>query len=143
VVHGRENRPGVVTDLDESARVGDDSLRISLLAKHFKWILGNGVSTRRSPGPDGGPVSNPKNVERADRVVGAIQRFEGLEIAPVTTEAALTAARLREKYYQRGERELSYADAIHLAIAVMTDCDVLYSGDDDFAELDELETTIV
>ena len=88
-------------------------------------------------------IQERTDVERADRVVGAIQRFEGLEIAPVTTEAALTAARLREKYYQRGERELSYADAIHLAIAVMTDCDVLYSGDDDFAELDELETTIV
>jgi predicted nucleic acid-binding protein len=88
-------------------------------------------------------IQERTDVERADRVVGAIQRFEGLEIAPVTTEAALTAARLREKYYQRGERELSYADAIHLAIAVMTDCDVLYSGDDDFSELDELETTIV
>jgi predicted nucleic acid-binding protein len=81
--------------------------------------------------------------ERANRVVEAIQRFEGLEVVPVTAEAALTAARLREKYYQRGERELSYADAIHLAIAVMTDCDVLYSGDPDFANLDEIETEIV
>jgi len=88
-------------------------------------------------------IQEKTDSERADRVVGTIQRFEGLEIAPVTTEAALTAARLREKHYQRGERELSYADAIHLAIAVMTDCDVLYSGDPDFADLDEIETTIV
>ena len=75
--------------------------------------------------------------------MGAIQRFEGLEIAPVTTEAVLTAVRLREKYYQCGERELLYADAIYLAIAVMTDCDVLYSGEDDFAKLDELEMEVL
>jgi hypothetical protein len=49
VARGRENRLGVVTDLDESARVGDDSLRVSLLAKRFEWVLGNGTSTRRSP----------------------------------------------------------------------------------------------
>ncbi|HET7323756.1 MAG TPA: PIN domain-containing protein [Halococcus sp.] len=83
------------------------------------------------------------DAERADRVVETIQRFEELEVVPVTTEAALTAARLREKYYQRGERELSYADAIHLAIAVMTGCETLYSGDSDFDELDEIEAEII
>ncbi|UOO95620.1 PIN domain-containing protein [Halococcus dombrowskii] len=88
-------------------------------------------------------IGQKYDAERADRVVEIIQRFDELEIAPITTEAALTAARLREKYYQRGERELSYADAIHLAIAVMTDCDVLYSGDSDFKELDEIETEII
>jgi predicted nucleic acid-binding protein len=88
-------------------------------------------------------IGQKYDAERADRVVEVIQRFDELEIAPITTEAALTAARLREKYYQRGERELSYADAIHLAIAVMTDCDVLYSGDPDFDNLDEIETEII
>jgi predicted nucleic acid-binding protein len=88
-------------------------------------------------------IQEKTDIERADRVVETIQRFEGLEIVPVTTEAALTAARLREKYYQRGERELSYADAIHLAIAVMTGCETLYSGDPDFEGLDEIETEIV
>jgi len=88
-------------------------------------------------------IQEKTDIERADRVVETIQRFEGLEIVPVTTEAALTAARLREKYYQRGERELSYADAIDLAIAVMTGCETLYSGDPDFEGLDEIETEIV
>lgn len=88
-------------------------------------------------------VGQKFDAERADRVVETIQRFEELEVVPATAEAALTAARLREKYYQRGERELSYADAIHLAIAVMTGCGVLYSGDSDFDELDEIETEII
>lgn len=72
------------------------------------------------------------DAERAERVVGTIQRFEELELVPITADAALTAARLREKYYQRGERELSSADAIHLALAMMTGCETLYSGDPDF-----------
>ena len=131
----------------------DSWVWIEFFAKDERWRDAEAVLERI---PEAGAVLAPTvlmevwyriqertDVERADRVVGAIQRFEGLEIAPVTTEAALTAARLREKHYQRGERELSYADAIYLAIAVMTDCDVLYSGEDDFAELDELETTIV
>ncbi len=80
---------------------------------------------------------------RADRVIDAIQRFDELDIVPVTTEVALNAAKLREKYYQRGERELSYADAIHLAVAVMTGCETLYSGDSDFEGLEEIETEIV
>lgn len=88
-------------------------------------------------------IGQKYDTERADRVVDVIQRFDELEIAPITTEAALTAARLREKYYQRGERELSYADAIHLAIAVMTGCETLYSGDPDFDGLDEIETAII
>lgn len=88
-------------------------------------------------------IGQKVDTERADQVVDAIQRFDDLEVVPVTTDAALTAARLREKYYQRGERELSYADAIHLAIAAMTGCDVLCSGDPDFEELDEIETLLV
>jgi predicted nucleic acid-binding protein len=88
-------------------------------------------------------IEQKADTEQADQVVDAIQRFEELEVVPVTTDAALTASRLREKYYQRGERELSYADAIHLAIAVMTGCEVLCSGDPDFEGLDEIETEIV
>ncbi|WP_233553987.1 PIN domain-containing protein [Halococcus sp. IIIV-5B] len=78
---------------------------------------------------------------RAERVVGIIQRFE--EVVPITADAALTAARLREKYYQRGERVLSYADAIHLALAMMTGCETLCSGDPDFEGADEIETEII
>ena len=54
------------------------------------------------------------------------------------------AAALRHDYYERGVHELSYADAIHLATAtVHEECDVLYSGDPDFDDVDEIETVVL
>lgn len=79
----------------------------------------------------------------ADRMTAAIDSFDNLEIAPITGDVAVYAVDLRDKYYQRGDCELSYADAIHLAVAVMTNCDTLYTGDPDFAAVDEIDTTIV
>ena len=80
--------------------------------------------------------------EPADLVTSAIEDFEQIHVVPVTSEIALYASRLRTKYYQRRERELSYADAIHLATAVLTDCEILHTGDSDFEDLDELETVV-
>lgn len=63
---------------------------------------------------------------------------------PLINDIAAYAAKLRFTYYDPGERELSYADAIHLATAVVhDDCDMLYSGDPDFADVDEIATTIL
>jgi predicted nucleic acid-binding protein len=62
---------------------------------------------------------------------------------PITTEVAVTASDLRSKYYQRGGCELSYADAIHIATAAMTDCNTLYSGDPDFENIDEVDTEVL
>lgn len=80
----------------------------------------------------------------AEDTVRAIRDFEHIESMPLIDEIAAYAAELRFKYYEPGERELSYADAIHLATAVVhDDCTVLYSGDPDFADLDEIETGIL
>jgi predicted nucleic acid-binding protein len=79
----------------------------------------------------------------AERVTAAIESLDGLEVLPVTAEVAITAADLRDKYYQRRDRELSYADAIHLATAVLTDCDTLYTGDSDFRDLEEIDIELV
>ena len=81
--------------------------------------------------------------EKADRVIHAIESFEKLQVVPVTAEVAKYGADLRDKYYQRGEKELSYADAIHLATAVLTSCGKLYSGDPDFEGIEEIETRVV
>lgn len=82
--------------------------------------------------------------ETAEEVVRSIRDLEHVESMPVIDEIAEYAAELRIKYYEPGERELSYADAIHLATAVVhDDCDVLYSGDPDFADLDEIETVVL
>ena len=80
----------------------------------------------------------------AEEGIRAIREFEYIESAPLIDEIAEYAAELRFKYYERGERELSYADAIHLATAVVhDDCTVLYSGDPDFADCDDIETVVL
>lgn len=88
-------------------------------------------------------------VRRADgertaaRTVEAIRDFENIRIVPVTGDVALEGARIRNKYYERGDCEPSYADAIHLATALMTGCDTLYSGDSDFEPVEEIETVVL
>lgn len=80
----------------------------------------------------------------ADEAVRAIRDFQYIESMPLIDEIAAYAAELRFKYYDSGERELSYADAIHLATAVVhDDCHALYTGDPDFADLDELKTVVL
>ena len=81
--------------------------------------------------------------EKADRVINAIECFENLQVVPVTAEVAKYGADLRDKYYQRGEKELSYADAIHLATALLVDCGKLYSGDPDFEGIEETTTEVI
>ncbi len=85
-----------------------------------------------------------KDRETAKETVRAIRNFEYIESMPLIDGIAEYAAELRYKYYEPGQRELSYADAIHLATAVVhDDCEVLYSGDPDFAEIDEIETFVL
>lgn len=81
--------------------------------------------------------------EKANRVLGVILSFDNLLILPVSTKVAIYAADLREKYYQKREREFSYGDGVHLATAVLADCKKLYSGDSDFRDIDEIETCII
>lgn len=79
----------------------------------------------------------------SDRVIHAIEAFDNLTILPVTAEVAKYAADLRDKYYKRDEKEPSYADAVHLATADMTNCDILFTGDPDFRDVDEIETEVI
>lgn len=82
--------------------------------------------------------------DTAKETVRAIREFEYIDSMPLIDEVAEYAAELRFKYDDPGERELSYADAIHVATAVIhDDCEALYSGDPDFADLDEIETIIL
>ena len=78
----------------------------------------------------------------ADLVTSAMEDFEAVHVVPVSSEVALHASRLRSKYYQRRENELSYADAIHVATATLLDCDELHTGDSDFEAVEEV-TAIV
>jgi predicted nucleic acid-binding protein len=82
--------------------------------------------------------------EPAEEAVRAIRNYEHVESLPLVDEVANYAAELRHDYYGSGERELSYADAIHLATAVVhDDCGVLYTGDPDFEGVDEIKTVVL
>ena len=78
----------------------------------------------------------------ADLVTSAMEDLDRIHVVPVSGEVALYASRLRSKYYERRSRELSYADAIHLATAVLLDCESFHTGDSDFEAIEELPTTV-
>ncbi len=81
--------------------------------------------------------------ELSDRTVHAMEAFDNLTIPPVNSKVAKYAAEVRDKYYERNTKELSYADAIHIATAIMSDCETLYSGDPDFEDIDEVKTEVL
>ena len=73
-----------------------------------------------------------------------IDDLDAVECLPLVANVAAFAADLRYKYYERGSREFSFADAIHLATATVYDeCTVLYTGDPDFEGVDEIETVVL
>lgn len=89
-------------------------------------------------------IRRARDAETASEAIDAIRAMDHVEVFPVTDEIAEYGAQLRDKYYQRRENELSYADAIHLAMAAsVTECETLYSGDPDFADIDEIETVVL
>lgn len=89
-------------------------------------------------------IRRQKDAGTASEAIDAIRNFEHVEVVPVTADVTEYAAELRDKYYRPGDCELSYADAIHLATAVLvTECTLLYSGDPDFAAVDEIETVVL
>ena len=79
----------------------------------------------------------------AYEVIYLIENYPNLKIMPVTAEVAKLAADLRVKYYKKPDKTVSYADMINLATALLTGCDVLYSGDPDFEGIEEIETVII
>lgn len=89
-------------------------------------------------------IRREKDEGTAAEAIRAIREFEHIEILPVTDQIAEYGAILRDRYYDGGEIELSYADAIHLAMAAsVSECERLYSGDPDFEDIDEIETIIL
>lgn len=89
-------------------------------------------------------VRRVEDGDAAAEAVRALRDYEHVESMPVIDEVAEYAAELRHEYYERGECEPSYADAIHVATAAMhEECRALYTGDPDFADVDEVETVVL
>lgn len=80
--------------------------------------------------------------EAAAAVASAIEDLDGIHLVPVSVEVARLASTLRSKYYDRQARELSYADAIHLATASLLGCTTFHTGDSDFENVEEVEATV-
>jgi predicted nucleic acid-binding protein len=89
-------------------------------------------------------IRSVENGETADEAIRAIRDYDHIESMPLVDDIGEYAAELRFDYYEPGERELSYADAIHLATAIAhDDCRALYTGDPDFEGIDEIETIVL
>lgn len=103
---------------------------------------GSGVTSAISIAEVGYIVRRELGRETADYVTSSIDDAESIRVVPVSGEIAYEASGIRTKYYSRRERELSYADAIHVSTALHADCDVIHTGDSDFSGLDEIETKL-
>lgn len=80
---------------------------------------------------------------KARRFLHDIKIDPSVTIVDVDSKIAERAAGLRLKYYNKDERELSYADCIHIATAINSKCDKFYSGDPDFKGIKEISVEII
>ena len=80
--------------------------------------------------------------ERAENSIFLIKNSPNLKIIDIDHNIAEMAADIRYKYYKKNERELSYADAIHISTALITGCDLIITGDSDFKNIQEIKTEI-
>lgn len=89
-------------------------------------------------------IRSVESEQLASEAISAITDYSHIESVPIVDDIGEHAAALRFKYYDRTAQALSYADAIHLAIASLHDsCDTLYTGDPDFEGVDEIETVVL
>lgn len=88
-------------------------------------------------------IAKKFDIDKSDRVINLIESFPTIKIIPVTKEVAKLAAEIRLKYYKESYRLFSYADAINLATALLTNCKIFYTGDPDFKGIEEIKTVII
>ncbi len=80
--------------------------------------------------------------EKGEDACYFIKSFPNLEILPVSSELAEHAADIRFAYYDKKNRALSFADAVHISAAIKSKCSKIVSGEQDFAELTEIKSEI-
>lgn len=79
--------------------------------------------------------------ENTEKIVYLVENDS--TVLPLTSEIAKLAADLRLKYYDKKEKALSFIDCINLATAIVTGCDVFYTGDPDFRGIGEIKIEII
>lgn len=80
---------------------------------------------------------------KTKEIVRNIIGSTSITLVGVDRDIAERAANLRLKYYEKDKRELSYADCIHLATAILSKCKKFYSGDADFKGVKEIPIKII
>ncbi len=80
---------------------------------------------------------------KVKRFLDDIKINPSVKLIDVDTKIAESSAALRLKYYEKGGRELSYSDCIHLATVILSKCRKFYSGDSDFKGVKEIPVGIV
>ncbi len=80
--------------------------------------------------------------KKSEEIILTIESFKNVKTLPILPKIAKFAADLRLKYYG-GDKQISYADCIHLATAINSGCNKFYSGDPDFKNIKEIETVII
>jgi len=80
--------------------------------------------------------------DKAETAMFLIKDLPNTEIISVNSNIAETAADVRFKYYKKKEREISYADSIQVATAMLTGCTLIVSGDLDFKGIEEVKTEV-
>lgn len=75
--------------------------------------------------------------DKMDEILVCIKSLP-IEIVPVTDEIALLSGKIRAKYHRR-LKKLTYHDCIHIATALLTNCDKFVTGDKKFEDIGEIE----
>jgi len=80
--------------------------------------------------------------ERGADAAYLIETFRNLEVMPASAEICALAADLRYKYYDKADRPMSFADAVHIATGLACRCTKLLSSDGDFRHIDEIPSDV-
>lgn len=80
--------------------------------------------------------------DKAENAMFLIKNAPNMIVVDVSDDIAESAADIRYKYYKKNEREMSYADAIQIATALVSECTLIVSGDPDFEGLDEIKIEV-
>ncbi len=77
--------------------------------------------------------------QKAEEAMFFIKNIENLTIVDLNDNIAEMAADIRIKYYSK-ECPLSFADAIHVATAIVANCGKIVSADADFSYIKEIKS---
>lgn len=80
--------------------------------------------------------------EKGEDACFLIRRMPNMEVISVSKNIAELAADIRNKYYDKKNRPMSFGDAVHIATAIESNCSRVVSGESDFKDIEEIKSEI-